>query len=160
MKHLFIILVCLAFVLPAAAQEATPEPAPPLGACPSDQLADINDAIDNAARQLSVVLFLDPADHSYEIMDDVTIQQRAYWDTLRTQPLCVELYTRGYTFGRVIDEYAIAIGLGNAAVAAVAMQDSDNAERLQDQAMKHIRNAQRLIETRFPDYYDLLVGDD
>lgn len=139
------ILFALVAAAPAAVQDDIP-------ACTADELEIISTKINESLSDLSIVITED-LDDIAETMDDVTIVQRRHWTeiALGNIPECAEKYTRYYEFGRVIDNYSIAYGLIATSAVARLSGDEDQAERLSDQAAKHVREANRALENVFPE---------
>jgi len=155
---LLVLLIAL-FAAPVLAQESTPEPGIDLPACSAEQLAEIDAMILEEAEALDTALHVPEGKSSLDLADDVTIVQRRYWTwVILWRDDCAELYTRAYEFGRIVDEYSIAIGMGMASLYALEQGDSDAADRFADQLEKHLREAQRVIRTKLPEL-DMLVDE-
>lgn len=151
-------IILLLFPVLVIAQDATDEPDEASVTCTADGIENINFHIEENAVALDVFLD-DPPDDVYQMVDEITVIQRRFWTAMLLQDDCLELFTRGYRFGRLLDEYAIAFGVGAAAVEADLKDDDDAADRLVDQLEKHLREAQRVLRLYFPEYMDML-GDD
>lgn len=149
-RYLLCILLIVSGALPAVAQDDAPM------ACTLTELEEVNEVVERGMGDLAFIVSDDYTTIG-EAIDDVTVLQRRYWDDVGFAPYCLEAFTRGYEAGRIIDHYAIAYGL-----MAAAEADSGNvgqANRLRDQADKHIRRAEEVARLRLPDIYEEFFTD-
>jgi hypothetical protein len=136
-----ILMLTLSTLSPAAAQDEALEP------CERADLHDLNTSIESAALDLSYYLENEDEDIG-EAIDDITIIQRVFYDAIFLMPDCAEKYTRGYRMMVLLDQYSIAYGLRAAAQLERENGNRQQAGRLEDQADKHVREAERIVRTQ------------
>ncbi len=147
---LAIMLLSVAVLSPSLAQDDEVLPG-----CDDETIEEMDKQIQLSAVGLSLVLS-NPPDEVYEVIDDIALQQRAFWNWVIFAPDCLEVYTVGYRFGRVLDEYAVGVGVALAGQVARGAGDDRAADGLADDAEKHLREAYRILESDFPEQFELL----
>lgn len=137
----------------ANAQESVTEIPP----CSTNDLKDLRSTIDVYLPDIVTAVYQEEERTAIETFDFIASQQRGYSNGLRVLTLCLETYTIGFVLGLAIDHYSIGYGLLASADYERASGNREAADDLQENAERHITQAEGILENRLPEIYEFYV---
>lgn len=151
---IIVVLILASFVAGhGLAQDETPEPSPLTQACTEDEAKQINDLIDSYS-DLVIEVINDKPEPFYQGFDSITRHQWSYWQQLSFLPQCADTFTRGYEFGRVIDDYSIAYGLATLANFLERSGVEGLPDRYRKRLDEQVHTANTLLQEKLPDIFE------